>query len=209
MTQNLFLGIIFNKEFNMEHGKDKKRNIDLLFNKLAYELNSASVSLSQATEAIGRSSNYYSNLSKQLDAVFGTDDIKHTPEVAQSVRLSPGDNRNAARPLADREKQSGKGYMSLKEFVKAVLAKSRYAVPADILRFRTVDDDNGVKVIQFRLDQNSGRTWCTFRYIEEFTVYAHRDINNTVEEFDNAISNLHMVHIPLKSDGHDDWDSIN
>jgi len=207
-----------------EHDENRiKTSHDYILDNMATELSDVRANLSLSTEALGRLSNYYANLVKVIreyedavmekckqayemglaDRTLGTNDIPHTPDVAQSVSVSAGDSKRVAKPLSDA------GKPSLREYVKEILAKSRYAVPADILRFRIETDDNGTRAIKFRLDQNTAKPGCTFRYVEEFTVYAHRDINNTVEEFDDAVANLHMVRIPLKQSGHDDWDSIN
>ena len=207
-----------------EHDENRiKTSHDYILDNMATELSDVRANLSLATEALGRLSNYYANLVKVIreyedavmekckqayemglaDRTLGTNDIPHNPEVAQSVSVSAGDRKREAKPL------SAPGKPSLKEYVKEILARSKYAVPADILRFRVATDDNGIKLLKFRLDQNTEKPGCAFRYVEEFMVYAHRDMANTVKEFDDAVANLHMVRIPLKQSGHDDWDSIN
>lgn len=150
------------------------------------ELESLSAALDRAREAAGR-------LNYLFDAASGRPCGSHDPD----------------SDTASGQEEAAAGRMTLRDFVREVLDRSRYAVPRDILRFRIVEDENGVKAVRFRLDQAApyygGHA---FRYVEEFTVYAHRDMSNTVAEFDEAVGHLHLVRVPLKREDHDDWDSL-
>ena len=100
--------------------------------------------------------------------------------------------------------------ITLKDVVREILARSRYKVSTEHLKFRTIEDDDGTKVIEFRSDTYLSPTdVISCHAVERFTVYLHMDLNRTVAEFDDSISRFQAICVPLKSSDHADWDSLN
>lgn len=232
MTQRLFVVYHFNMETNMNMDENDriKTSHDYIVESMAGELEAISSSMAKAAEALGRLTRYYSNLKRCLSQedeqrlgeyptgcengtntrVRGTDDIPHTPEVAQRVSVTPDRNGfTNTKPLVGQvEPEDGKN-ITLKDVVREILARSKYDVDPATVKFRTVDDGYGTNMIEFRVEAGTAAGSSVLNVVERFTVYLRVDLNKTVSEFDAAIGNFHMIRVPLKSSDHADWDSIN
>lgn len=217
-----------------EHNRIKTSH-DYIMQSMAKEIHEVYSNLTLASEALGRLANYFSNLksciadedkNRRCEYAAGydegqksamrkvrcTNDVKHEPEVAQRVSVGVGDYnaKKTAKPLAGQVEPSDGKNITLRDVVGEILARSKYIFAPGVLGFRVVEDDEGVKVIKFRVEAHLPPIHSVSCHaIECFTVYLHRDLNNTVAEFDNAISQLRTIRIPLKSEDHDEWDSIN